>query len=101
MIDEKARTLPINALNVEPAPLPALYQPLANYSIQIPVVTYHNVPLQIPTMSTQVRDVRIPCECMKERRDNIGDVSTPAKEFEDNSNKLFNKLFDNFLLSQW
>ncbi|XP_020290156.1 uncharacterized protein LOC109857842 [Pseudomyrmex gracilis] len=86
MIDEKTRTLPINALNVEPAPsLSALYQPLANYSIQIPVVTYHNVPLQIPSMSAQVRDVRIPCECMKEKReDSVGDVSTLAKEFEDN-----------------
>lgn len=55
MVDEKKiHAVPIN---IEAAPA----QSLQCYSVQIPVVTYCNVPLQIPNIPTQIpENIKIP-----------------------------------------
>lgn len=104
MVDEKKiHALPINAFNIEAA-ASSNVQPLQCYSVQIPVVAYHNVPLQISNIPTQ-ESIKIECQndSMKNREyvENICDpVSTLAnssydsKESENekclfNGNKLF------------
>lgn len=102
MVDEK-KVLPINAFNIEAAASSDV-QPLQCYSVQIPVVAYHNVPLQISNISKQMQEnVKIECQSdrMKDRESdgNIDPASTLANSIHDskeseekyslNGNELF------------
>ncbi|XP_070151127.1 uncharacterized protein [Polyergus mexicanus] len=60
--EKKIHALPINALNIEAA-ASSNVQPLQCYSVQIPVVAYHNVPLQISNMPKQTQEgIKIECQ---------------------------------------
>lgn len=63
MVNEKRiHALPINTVNREAVPSSA--QSLQCYSLQIPVVAYRDVPLQISSMLTQMEeDIKIPSMC--------------------------------------
>ncbi|XP_067208013.1 uncharacterized protein [Linepithema humile] len=108
MVDEKKiHALPINTLNIEATPA----QPLQCYSVQIPVVTYCNVPLQIPNISTQIpENVKIP-ECQSDnvkRRETVENTcavsntltnsTCNSKESRDKEYLSSNELFDNVYL---
>lgn len=62
MVDEKKiHALPINTLNTEAT------SSAQCYSVQIPVVAYHNVPLHISSMPTQMKkDVKIQSVCQND-----------------------------------
>lgn len=101
MVDEK-KILPINTFNIEAAASSDV-QPLQCYSVQIPVVAYHNVPLQISNISRQMQEnIKIECQSdrMKDRESvgNIDPASTLANSIYDskesekyplNGNELF------------
>lgn len=80
MVDEKKiHALPINALNIEAA-ASSNVQPLQRYSVQIPVVAYHNVPLQISNMPKQTQE-GIKIECQSDRvkdREFVGNIYDPV-----------------------
>lgn len=84
MVDEK-KILPINAINIGAAASSDV-QPLQCYSVQIPVVAYHNIPLKISNISRQ-ENVKI--ECQSDR--------TKDKEFVGNidpASTLTNSVYD-------
>jgi len=63
MIDEKRiHALPINTLNTEA--VSSSVQSLQCYSVQIPIVAYRDVPLQISSTHMQIeKDVQVPSVC--------------------------------------
>jgi len=63
MIDEKRiHALPINALNAEA--ISSSVQSLQCYSVQIPIVAYRDVPLQLSSTHIQTeKDVEVPSVC--------------------------------------
>ncbi|EFN70728.1 hypothetical protein EAG_06611 [Camponotus floridanus] len=86
MVDEK-KILPINAFNIEAAASSDV-QPLQCYSVQIPVVAYHNVPLQISNISKQMQE-NIKIECQSDRmkdRESVGNI--------DPASTLINSIYD-------
>lgn len=106
MVDEKKiHALPINALNIEAA-ASSNVQSLQCYSVQIPVVAYHNVPLQISNIPRQTQEgIKIECQSdSMKNREFVGNICDPvstlanstydSKESENekclfNGNKLF------------
>lgn len=101
MVDEK-KILPINALNIESA-VSSDVQPLQCYSMQSPVVAYHNVPLQISNTSRQMQE-NIKIECQSDRtkdRESIRNIdpastltnsiydSKESEKYSFNGNELF------------
>lgn len=86
MVDEK-KILPINAINIGAAASSDV-QPLQCYSVQIPVVAYHNVPLQISNISRQMQE-NVKIECQSDR--------TKDREFVENidpASMLTNSVYD-------
>ncbi|XP_072757064.1 uncharacterized protein [Anoplolepis gracilipes] len=80
MVDEKKlHALPINALNIEAA-ASSNTQLLQCYSVQIPVIAYHNVPLQISNIPRQMQE-NIKLECQSDSlkdRESVGNIYDPV-----------------------
>lgn len=104
MVDEKKiHALPINTLNIEATPT----QPLQCYSVQIPVVTYCSVPLQIPNISTP-ENVKV-SECQSDsakRRETVENMcgtsialTNPAYNSKESRECLSNELFHHLYFS--
>ncbi|KYQ49499.1 hypothetical protein ALC60_11428 [Trachymyrmex zeteki] len=85
MVNEKRiHALPINPVNIETASLSA--QSLQCYSVQIPVVAYRDIPLQISSMPTQMeKDVKMQSVCQNDSgkgREVVGNIYTESKNIE-------------------
>ncbi|KAM0735634.1 hypothetical protein ACS0PU_010782 [Formica fusca] len=80
MVDEKKiHALPINTLNIEAAASSNM-QPLQCYNVQIPVVAYHNIPLQISNMPKQTQEgIKIECQSDSVKdREFVGNIYDPV-----------------------
>ncbi|XP_043255167.1 homeobox protein 2-like [Colletes gigas] len=51
VLDKKLQSHPLNAIHVDTIPLPQEYLKQC-YNLQVPVLTYQNIPMQIPTIGT-------------------------------------------------
>lgn len=86
MVDEKKiHALPINTLNIE-----ATCSSAQCYSVQIPVVAYHNVPLQISSIPKQMKEnVKISSSPIVCHDDSIKDGVTVGNIYAKSANSMY------------
>ncbi|XP_053984136.1 uncharacterized protein LOC128879222 [Hylaeus volcanicus] len=79
VLDKKLQPHPLNAIHVDTITLPQEYLKQC-YNLQVPVLTYQNIPLQIPTIGTN--NILQPCLSNLEQRNQTETVSLIKKEAE-------------------